>query len=99
MLLPIELRCRTAEGDYERAAESLGWKVRLAELLEAPKAALVHALLARACRHTDRSEVATFLQRRAELYGDLGELAGEYQTPLGSAPGAISADNNRDTAI
>ncbi|MBN2560480.1 MAG: hypothetical protein JXQ75_06085 [Phycisphaerae bacterium] len=79
MLLPIELRCQIAAGDFQQAVASLAGKVRLAELLDARKAALAHALLARACRQGAQSEVAAFLQRRAELYYDLTELEAEYR--------------------
>jgi hypothetical protein len=78
MLLPIELRCLITQGDYTRAADNLAWKVRRAELLDAPRAALVHALLAKACRQTGDGRVADFLARRAELYHDLGELRSDY---------------------
>ncbi len=99
MLLPIVLRCQIAEGDFERAArESLPRKVWLAELLDAPKAALVHALLARACDRLGDAEAAGFLQRRAELYHDLEELAQEYEILQDSPSGAGTADNNTDSA-
>jgi hypothetical protein len=94
MLLPVELRCRIAEGDFEGAASSLPKKVRLAELLESPKAALVHALLARACRRVGELTAAAFLQRRAELYHDLESLGGEYPILNDSPAEGTSADNN-----
>lgn len=98
LLLPIELRCQIANAEYERAADSLPWKISRAELLDSPKAALAHALLAEACRQTGQTERAAFLQRRAELYHDLKELAEDYavlrdsQVPA-SAPTPTSADN------
>jgi len=98
MLLPIELRCQIAMGQYESAWESLAWKVRLAELLDAPKASLVHALLARACQAAGKTEEASFLQRRADLYHDQKELAEDYNIPQDSAPVTPTADNNADSA-
>jgi hypothetical protein len=78
MLLPIELRCLVAQNDFIQAADNLAWKVQRAELLDAPRAALVHALLAKACRQTGNGAAADFLARRAELYHDLGELRSDY---------------------
>lgn len=98
MLLPIELRCQIVEGQFEQAGESLSWKVRLAELLDAPKASLVHALLARACHQAGQMEAAAFLQRRAELYHDLRELAEDYEILQDSAPETPTADNNAANA-
>lgn len=78
MLLPIELRCLVARGDHAAAIDNLAWKVRRAELLDSHRAALVHALLAKACRQAGDSRVADFLLRRAELYHDLPELRDDY---------------------
>jgi len=96
VLLPIELRCLIACGEFARAAASLADRVRLSELLDAPKAALAHALLAQACRKTGKAPEAAFLQRRAHLYHDLGELEAQYAIRLHSEPVATSADNNID---
>ncbi len=74
LLLPIELRCLITSGRVERAVEDLSWRIRVAELLESPKAALVHGLLSEACRRLGRFSQASFLQRRAELYHDLADL-------------------------
>ncbi|MCG8407945.1 MAG: hypothetical protein MI923_22320 [Phycisphaerales bacterium] len=102
LVLPIELRCQIGSDHYERAASSLSWKMSRAELLDSPKAALAHALLAVACQKTGQTENATFLQRRAELYHDLDELAEDYDvlreraqgsSGKNSAPQATSADN------
>ncbi len=98
MLLPIELRCRVSQGDFEGAAEGLPRKVRLAELLDAPKAGLVHALLARVCGEVGKKEAAVFLRGRAALYHDLDELAKEYEILRDSADGAQDADNNTDNS-
>ncbi|MFQ5430478.1 MAG: hypothetical protein ACE5E1_09235 [Phycisphaerae bacterium] len=93
LLLPIDLRCRIATEQFEEAAAALPWKVRRAELLDAPRAALAHELLAMACRRTGRAEAAGFLHRRAVLYHDLDELAADYPVLRDSAPSATSADN------
>lgn len=98
LLLPIELRCHVGLGQYDRAVESLDWKVKLAELLDSPKAAMVHALLAEACRRVGRPAQAAFLQRRAELYADLEALATEYPLLSRSTPRPGNADNNIDNA-
>ena len=93
LLLPVELRCQIADGEYEKAASSLAWKVGRAELLDSPKAALTHALLAIACREVGRRDTAAFLERRAGLYHDAGALADEYETLRDSHPSGTSADN------
>jgi len=95
LLLPVELRCQAAQGDYAAAAESLSWKVRLAEQLDSPKAALVHWLLAEACRRTGQASKAAFLQRRAALYHDLPPLKETYALPLDSTENRASADKNK----
>jgi hypothetical protein len=78
MLLPIELRCQLAQGRHREAADGLEAKVRLAELMDSPRAALAHALLAQACRESGRAREADFLLRRAELYHDLDRLRQEF---------------------
>lgn len=98
LFLPVELRCRIAQADYAGATANLPWKLRRAELLDSPKAALVHALLAEACRRTGQSETAAFLQGRAELYHDLDELEDQYGKLRDSTGNPNSTDNNQDNA-
>ncbi len=98
MLLPVELRCQTVLGAFSEAVSSLSVKIKLAELLDSAKAALVHALLARACRETGQVAAADFLLRRARLYHNLGELAQDYPFLRDSAIDTPSADNNTDSA-
>lgn len=93
LLLPIELRCQLAMQQYQEAAADLSWKVQRAELLDSPKAALTHALLAAACRKTGHQPEADFLERRARLYHDLDELSEEYEILRNSALKPTSADN------
>lgn len=93
LLLPVELRCQIASKNYRKAVDGLAWKVRRAELLDSPKAALTHALLARACRETGEIEKADYLQRRAELYHDLSELDEVGGALPEWAAGDTSADN------
>jgi len=78
LLLPIELRCQIANGEFDRAIDDLPRKLKIGELLDAPRAALVHALLARACRKMGRGATADFLDRRAALYHDLAPLREQY---------------------
>ncbi len=94
LFLPIELRCRIARADYAGATANLSWKLRRAELLDSPKAALVHALLAEACRRTGQPETAAFLQGRAELYHDLDDLEDQYGKLRNSTTDINSTDNN-----
>jgi hypothetical protein len=81
--LPIELHCQLAADQGASAADSLPDKVRLAELLEPPTAALTHAFLAEACRRTNRCRQRDFLLRRAELLADLEPLVSRYRPVLG----------------
>ncbi|MGQ9648881.1 MAG: hypothetical protein ACUVXJ_02095 [Phycisphaerae bacterium] len=78
-MLPIQLRYELRAGQPALAVESLSEKVRIAELLESPQAALVHAMLAKACRRHGMHAQAEFLMRRARLYADLAPLAQRYK--------------------
>ncbi len=77
-LLPIQLRYELASDHAASAVQGLPEKLQIAELLDSPRAALVHALLAEACRRNNMAEQAEFLTRRAWLYHDLNELAERY---------------------
>ena len=77
-LLPIQLRYELETGHAESAVRALGEKVRLAELLDAPKAALVHALLAEACHRQNQSDQCGYLAERAALYHDPELIARSY---------------------
>jgi len=93
MLLPIELRAQIAEGQFAQAAADLPAKVRRAELLDSPRAALVHALLSRACRQMGDALRADFLLRRAQLYHDLSDLREDYPLLKDSLDAAKIADS------
>jgi hypothetical protein len=77
-LLPIRLRYELAADHAASCVQSLKEKVRIAELLDAPRAALVHALLAEACRRQAMPAQQAFLCERARLYHDLNELVERY---------------------
>ena len=70
-MLPLQLRYESAGSPDGLAVESLAEKVRIAELLDSQQAALVHAMLAEACRRQSMSAQSDFLLRRARLYADL----------------------------
>ena len=53
---------------------NLAHKVQLAELLPAPSAARAQAMLALAAQKTNKSELAHWLTRRAELLVDINEM-------------------------
>ncbi len=93
LLLPVELRCQIASKDYRGAVEDLAWKVKRAELLDSPKAALAHDLLATACREVGESAKAEYLQRRSNLYDDLSELDESAEGLPESLVEDTSADN------
>lgn len=82
MLLPIRLRLDLVSGRHTEAADRLWHKVKLAETLEAPRAALVHAMLAIACRGVGRTTEADYLDRRADLYHDRTEVAAQLSGTL-----------------
>jgi len=77
-LLPVRLRCELATDQTAGSVEELCEKVQIAELLDAPRAALVHALLAEACRRQSMPAQQAFLAERARLYHDLDRLVDRY---------------------
>ena len=88
-LLPVQLRYELAANRTDAAAAGLAEKVQLAELLDSPRAALVHALLAEACRREAMPAQQRFLAERAHLYWDLKQLAERYPViaPIASESG------------
>ncbi len=77
-LLPLQLRYDLRTHQTASAIEALPEKVRIAELLDSQQAALVHAMLAEACKRRSMTVQADFLLRRARLYSDLEPLAQRY---------------------
>ena len=73
-LLPIQLRYELAAGHPESSVSALPEKLQIAELLDSESAALVHALLAEACRRQAMPVQHAFLAERARLYHDLDKL-------------------------
>lgn len=94
MLLAIDTRCKVTSGDDAGALADLPRKLKLAELLDSPRAAIVHLLLSAACRRTGEAKWAAFLQRRAELYHDMNELMEDHPGLRNLASPTTSADNN-----
>jgi len=92
-ILPVQLRYELASDNAASAVQDLEEKTRIAELLDAPRAALVHALLAEACDRQSMPEARDYLLQRAWLYHDLNNLAERYDLlpPLAarSTPGAV----------
>ena len=82
LLLPIQLRCDAARGEFQSVVDDMPQKIRHAEMLDAPKAGLCHALLAKACERLNRATEAGFLRERAELYHDID--FDELKIPLAS---------------
>lgn len=93
LLLPIQIRCQVAIGDFKSAVDNLPWKLKRAELLDSPRAAQVHALLSEACRQTARLAEANFLMTRAHLYADLSEIMDERPGLRDLLFSTTSADN------
>ncbi len=77
-LLPIQLRYELAADHAASAVQGLPEKVQIAELLDSPRAALVHALLAEACRRQSMPRQHEFLARRARLYHDIEPIIARY---------------------
>jgi len=73
-LLPIQLRYELAAGHTAFSVSALSEKLQIAELLDSENAALVHALLAEACRRQAMPAQHAFLAERARLYHDLDKL-------------------------
>lgn len=88
-LLPVQLRYELAAGHAGSAVTALADKVQVAELLESPRAALVHALLAEACRRQAMPVQQAYLAERARLYHDLAPLAERYPLIKPVAPSAV----------
>lgn len=88
-LLPVQLRYELAANHAASAVKALPEKVKIAELLDAPQAALVHALLAEACLRQAMNRQGQFLLERARLYHDLEPLAQRYAVlaPIAAPPG------------
>ena len=91
-LLPIQLRYELASDHSASAVQSLPEKIKIAELLDSSTAALVHALLAEACRRESLMPQCRFLTERASLYSDLPELAQRHQV---IAPIAVQHGDGR----
>ncbi|HWL94062.1 MAG TPA: hypothetical protein VNT79_11065 [Phycisphaerae bacterium] len=94
LILPIELRSKIAMNDFAGATSDLKEKVARAELLDSPRAAMAHALMAVACLRTGDAEKAGFLLRRARLYHDLTELTEQAPGLRELLEPVTSADNN-----
>ena len=93
-LLPIELRYALAVDRPDTAVESLEEKVRIAELLDSRQAALVHALLAEACRRRNLSDKQAFFTKRAKLYHDLEPLSKRFSVITPLLEGTTGASEN-----
>ncbi len=87
-LLPVQLWYELQAGQAISSVQSLPEKVRIAELLDSQQAALVHAMLAEACRQRAMPAESEFLLRRARLYADLEAIIQRYPVlaPIGSGP-------------
>jgi hypothetical protein len=91
-LLPVQLRYELAAGHAAAAVGGMADKVKVAELMDSPRAGLVHALLAEACRRQALPVQESYLAERARLYCDLGLLAERYPVIKGIA--AVAADGS-----
>jgi hypothetical protein len=95
LLLPVLLRHELATGAPARAVDNLREKVRLAERLDAPRAAFVHELLSRACEAVGKIDASQWLLRRAALYHDLDDLPARYSIRPDDPAERIDADSPR----
>lgn len=92
-LLPVQLRYELAAGHADFTVRSLKEKIQIAELLDSAGAALVHALLAEACRRRAMTAQSNFLIERARLYHDLDKLVEQYGV-IAPVVGHTGTDNN-----
>lgn len=97
-LLPLQVRYELALDQTSSSLDNLPEKVKLAELLDSKRAALVHALLAEACRRENKDHPHQLLARRAQLYHDLPPLAEKYPaiTPTAATWGVINEEPHVD---
>jgi len=73
-LLVVQLDYQARISAWGQMFDGVAIKVQLSELMPAPKAARVQALLALAARKVDRQDWAQWLRKRAELLADVGEM-------------------------
>ncbi len=77
-ILPVQLRYELASDNAASAVKDLPEKAKLAELMDGPRASLVHALLAEACERQAMTEERDYLLQKAWLYHDVTKLAERY---------------------
>lgn len=99
-ILPVQLRYELASDNTAAAVSDLEEKTRIAELLDAPRAALVHALLAEACDRESMPEARDYFLQRAWLYHDLNKLARRYDllAPVAAKSKPGNLDRLKETA-
>ncbi len=98
MLLPIETRYLIAAERHADAAQRLPEKLRLAELLDSSRAALVHGLLGKACQEMGREREAAFLTARATLYADLPNVLARFGVKAKSTDAAATVSPASESA-
>jgi hypothetical protein len=94
-ILPVQLRYELASNNTASSVQDLEKKTQIAELLDAPRAALVHALLAEACDRESMPEARDYFLQRAWLYHDLNRLARRYDLLAPLAAKSMPGDLNR----
>src|SRR5207244_1843885 len=73
-LLGVQLDYESRIGAWEQMLSNARTKVQLAELMNSAPAARVQAFLALAARKLGRTELESWLAKRAELLSDIQEL-------------------------
>lgn len=76
-LLSVQLDYQSRQGQWAEMLANVMQKVQMAELMSAKGAARVQALLALAAKKMGRPDLADWLRRRAELLGDIQQVASE----------------------
>jgi hypothetical protein len=78
-LLQVELDVQARQQSWDAMLAGLPYKVQLAELMPAPAAARVQAMLALAAQKRTMPDWAEWLRRRVELLADVGKLTAERE--------------------
>lgn len=85
-LLALQTRYEIAAGHDTSALAALPMKTAMAALLPAPLAGAIHTLLATAARRTNQSNLADWLERRAQLLATPEQTASLLTTSIGPMP-------------
>lgn len=96
-LLPVETRFLLRTNQPAAAVEGLAEKLQLADLLDGRDAALMHLLLAQACRLMDMPRRQRYLTARAGLLADIEPIVEQHKDVLGDVDWSAGIDSDAET--